>query len=333
MSDCEHTLFVNATTFVQEFKDDALITGLITNFCLCIVLFILFLLSRHCKPILYHLHPHFKPSQEHYFAWFTPILKRSVLEIKESHGIDVAIYLNFLRMCLKILFCLAFTGILVILPINYTGNNGAQESTGSAVISIVNIDPNQENMWREYIHLIVLVINNIIVLYNLFAYYKHMVYYRTEIKLQNEVENYTVRITGFNPLKWNPDLIESFFNKLLPDRVFAVQVVPSLPQLESLFERRFNLIKLKEERVVKSLKKGLLDSASVQFIADEIHKIDEKINSLVQKPHTRQNYYPVMQKIRNSTSIGENTFIIKKKVCRKEQGQAEKNLLQLLFPK
>jgi hypothetical protein len=81
------------------------------------------------------------------FNWIKTIVTYSEKDIQQSHGIDVLVYLQFVKFCIILFVFMTAIGMLVLLPTNYSGTNGMSGFNATCLGNLHEEDP------RLWIHL------------------------------------------------------------------------------------------------------------------------------------------------------------------------------------
>eukprot|EP01125_Pyxidicula_operculata_P013371 TRINITY_DN4430_c0_g1_i2.p1 TRINITY_DN4430_c0_g1~~TRINITY_DN4430_c0_g1_i2.p1 ORF type:complete len:879 (+),score=125.77 TRINITY_DN4430_c0_g1_i2:286-2637(+) len=192
---------------------------------------------------------------------------------------------------------IALFGLIIMIPINYTGSfkdfgiDSNKTVTGLATISMANIDPdNPEDEKRFYAHSIASIFNTLVVCIGLYNVYRKYVSYRVEHLSRKRPENYTVRLSGFDKSYFTEDKIREYFDRISPDMVHQVKVVPYIPKLDNLRKKRFQLVKAKEANMI-DFRKRLKDdnytkteTKTSKILTRRIKKIDKKLEFLLANP-------------------------------------------------
>jgi len=246
----------SAAAAAQRISDDSLATNIIINVVLAVLFFVLYLVSKHYRPKLYQLSD-IKPPIYQKFGWLRPVLYGPLSSVIHTHGMDVFTYLHFLRMCFNIVVALSLFGLIVMMPINATGTNKyAQEPyfvSGTSILSMANIAPD-DNL-RLGFQCLAVIVNSFICCFFLYTFLRVFIKNRVKVKRHHLVQNYTVGITGYDQNKWKQERILQHFSKLFPKRIYSMHVVPDIPKLDALHERRYKLVLEKEAALIKSRKK------------------------------------------------------------------------------
>ena len=145
---------------------------------------LLFELSETQVQIWYRLNP-----SNSVFSWLTPCFKTSDEEVFDLVGIDIFVYLRFVRLCLKFFLLILPYGLLVLLPLNIYGKANLE---GMSSLSMGNIELKSDIYWA---HLFGVWAYSIIIYFLLYREWKTFTHYRQMHLRKGYEEQYSILVT------------------------------------------------------------------------------------------------------------------------------------------
>ena len=87
--------------------------------------------------------------KRNFFSWVYWAFKTSDEDIYAFAGIDALIFLRFMRLMLIFALCTAPYGLIVLLPINFTGNENLVDTFSK--MSMSNIENKSNRLWAHWV--------------------------------------------------------------------------------------------------------------------------------------------------------------------------------------
>jgi len=226
----------------QLTSDDSLLASLLITSSTILFVAILFLVLRIFMKSSYVLHP-FAPLESGLFGWIKVSIMCKWKQFFRTHGLDSLIYLRFLATLCKLAILTMIFGMVVTVPVNYTGSRKnlplghPYHVSGTAIISIANIDPETSDGYRFWAIVVSVYFNSITSFYFFSKVYSTYHKYRLRLKARRSPENLTVRIKNI-PMEITEDQIKEKFYQIFPGKVIAVHRVPYIPNIIEIQEMK-----------------------------------------------------------------------------------------------
>ena len=151
------------------------------------------------------------------FSWLTPCFKLSDEEVFYLVGLDVFVYLRFVRLCLKFFVVILPYGLLVLLPLNIYGTANLK---GMSSLSMGNIELKSDIYWA---HLVGAWAYSIIIFFMMYREWQTFTHYRQLYLRKGYEEQYSILVTDL------PAYVSNTFRKRLTNISGARLPSPSLP--------------------------------------------------------------------------------------------------------
>lgn len=187
-------------------------------------------LNHRRDPLDYHGRRVYTPPPPSYrlFGWVGPVLRLELDTIAETHGLDAALFLKYLR-AMATLFLFLCISSAVLLPVLFTASNkdlpagDALRTIGINRFSIANLS--EDDPWRFWIVLIVEYVLTALVCFYLsfqFAMYSKD---RRHYRAAKNPQNYAVLVQDIPPQSCSQDAVQHYWERLFPGLVEHVYIV------------------------------------------------------------------------------------------------------------
>ena len=125
---------------------------------------------------------------ESFFAWLTPAFRISDEEIYDFAGLDIFVYLRFVRLCLKISVVILPYGLLVLIPLNISGSANLK---GMATLTLGHLEPKSDKLWA---HLVGVWFYSLLLYYLLYKEWETFTHYRQIYLRKGYEEQYSILV-------------------------------------------------------------------------------------------------------------------------------------------
>ena len=179
------------------------------------------------------------------FSWVKVILLMSDEEIIHRTGYDALVFLRFHRLALRCIVKMSVFSILVLLPLNFTGNehkrnvNEGLLFTDFMRFTMANVTAGSPRLWVHCFAAYLLtgiVVRELLVEYNAYNNIRHRYLLSREFHLR------TVLVTNIPRHLRAPSKITTYFKNVYPDAVKSVNMCQNLVQLERLIAKRTQIL-------------------------------------------------------------------------------------------
>lgn len=123
------------------------------------------------------------------FSWMTPCFRISDEEVFDLVGLDIFVYIRFVRLCLKFFLIILPYGLLVVLPLNIHGTVDLQ---GMSSLSMGNIELKSNMYWA---HLVGVWAYSIVIYFLLYREWQIFTHYRQVYLRKGYEEQYSIMVT------------------------------------------------------------------------------------------------------------------------------------------
>ncbi|ODV93242.1 hypothetical protein PACTADRAFT_18741 [Pachysolen tannophilus NRRL Y-2460] len=187
--------------------------------------------------------------QDDFFAWVKPTINEFSIEDYLSYGLDAYLFLRYLMVLLTMFICSAVLNIVILLPINYTGNVENSNVHGLDTLSMSNISPEKNE--RYVAHFIMSLLT--IIWFHYLLLYELNYYYSTKGKFISRINTLsTVLINNVPKNLQNKNIIEGIFNRLPGDieHIWFIYDAQKLNKLSDLTTNFINELEWAECRLI-----------------------------------------------------------------------------------
>lgn len=214
-----------------------------------------------------------------FLAWVSIMTEYTDDEIFFAIGMDSYVFLRFLRMMTLIGGICSCAGLLVLLPVYYTGA-GNEDSYGINLMTMANIAKGSTRLWVPFFFTYIFAS---VFLYFTYKEYQNFTTRRLSLQKRGDTAmvgpqvKYTVQIENVPEDKRTSKGINELADLLGLDDVFDSQIVVSHPGLDAAIARRKTII----VNLENSLAKWESEPADSDTKTRPVIKVDEKTNEPV----------------------------------------------------
>ena len=177
------------------------------------------------------------------FAWVPAAMSMSEDELVENIGLDVAMYLRYMRSMLISFGIVSTIATLILIPLYGTGNyNGrlreisddlytTENVSGLGILSLSNVIPRDARMWGT---LLVEILATLVFIYFLFHDYKRFTELRRKNLASQNPKNYAIAVYDVPSTQNTIELIKQRFETIVPQQVEEVVSVRECSKLKKL---------------------------------------------------------------------------------------------------
>lgn len=187
-------------------------------------------LNHRRNPLDYHGRRVYTPPPPSYrlFGWVGPVLRLELDTIAETHGLDTALFLKYLRAMAALFLCLCIASA-GLLPVFFTASNkdlplgDSLRTKGINRFSIANLP--EDDPWRFWVILLVeYVLTGLVCFYlsGQFALYSKD---RRHYRAAKSPQNYTVLVQDIPPHSCSEEAVQYYWDRLFPGLVERVYIV------------------------------------------------------------------------------------------------------------
>jgi len=193
-----------------------------------------------------------------YFDWVKVCFYMSDQEIIQRIGYDALIFLRFHRLALRCIVKMSIFSFVVLLPLNYTGGGGANAENIKGYVeslfvtdflrfTMANVIGGSPRLW---VHCFAAYLQTAIVVRELLVEYETFNSIRHCYLLSREPHLRTVLVTNIPRHLRSPRKISTYFTHVYPNAVKHVVMCQNLLHLESLVEKRTQLLSNIEQELL-----------------------------------------------------------------------------------
>ncbi|CAN4106563.1 unnamed protein product [Withania somnifera] len=211
--------------------------------------------------------------------WIFRAVRVTEEEILENCGLDVLVFLRLFKFGIRFFLVCSIVGLLVLLPLNYTGSTGPNSSSHSMdAFTISNISSGSDRLW---VHFSFLCFVSCYGMYRLYKEYNDIFIKRTQqlCNRRHEPDQFTILVREIplcNEHKTRGCNVEHFFSKHHPYSYQSFEILYDGRHLDNLLYQAKSLTKKIEDlRHLSSTKKLSRNSA-----VSAARKYDAKIEQL-----------------------------------------------------
>ncbi|ODV95333.1 hypothetical protein PACTADRAFT_42130 [Pachysolen tannophilus NRRL Y-2460] len=286
------------------------VTGILIFFCFCIL--------RYKIPQIYAIRSFrkrdsIKPLPDNYFGWIRVLNNITDDEILEKAGLDAFVFLNFFKLCIKILTTCGLFAMFIISPLRfyYTGEYDKDNISWSKMIISSFIvddgdgdqDPNRDsNEHYLWVYPFFTITFTLLVCYFVNQQTSFVITTRQKyLGSQNSITDRTIKVSHIPPHLNDEEALKEHIERLVAGKVGKVHMVHDYSSLKELFEERKLIINQLESTYsrfyglnVKIFEKNVVPSAIpfkklslfgdkidiLTYLAEKLMKIDDSINEL-----------------------------------------------------
>ncbi|EGC40174.1 hypothetical protein DICPUDRAFT_52216 [Dictyostelium purpureum] len=241
--------------------------------------------------------------------WITHTLFYPLEMIYEHRGIDAYIHLQFLYLCMKMIFILMIFGIGILLPINYTSIDSETEEKLNVTLNTLDtvtvgtIPPKSRRLWAHALS---------IPLFTFIAFYlfqrTNQIYLEKRIRWMSKhnERNYTVLVTEMSKSISNADKMREFFGKFFDSKaILSCHMIYKEMKLRSLWRKHKHVQRSLERVLSESDIKGVPPTRavgwrpgmfggktvnSIEYYTKKLEDVDKLLRVAQQDVHQRQDY-------------------------------------------
>ncbi|GAB5353223.1 hypothetical protein AAMO2058_000019100 [Amorphochlora amoebiformis] len=225
------------------------------------------------------------------FHWLPGTLSISEDEVLKKSGMDAAVYLRFVRMCVTATFILTILSLLLLVPVFGTGEN---ELTGIESISLSNVNQKSDRLWAPAI--LMWIFTGIV------CWLVHVNYLQVQqmrfkaMRTGGKIAHYTVMITQIPDHFDTEAKIRDFMEPQYPDSISHVEPVHDLSVLDTKIKElqsgEVALMKVKTKSETRSLEDGPLmtrnkcggccgdEVEAVKYYTEKVENLKKEIGEL-----------------------------------------------------
>ncbi|KAL1916275.1 uncharacterized protein VTP21DRAFT_5892 [Calcarisporiella thermophila] len=187
------------------------------------------------------------------------IIRLTDEQLLEKIGYDALVFIQFVRLLLRMFFYMTVVGILVIIPVNIVGtlrsNDGDAPGGEIRLLSVADLDNDDRWYWA---HVGVTWIFSTLIYYMLFSQYKSVValrrkYFESE-EYRRSIHSHTVMVLNVPHLKSDSDLAELVRRMNPPYPVQQAYMGRKVGKLPELIEKHEEAVRNLESQLAKYLK-------------------------------------------------------------------------------
>nr|GMD65355.1 CSC1-like protein At3g54510 isoform X1 [Ipomoea batatas] len=221
--------------------------------------------------------------------WIRRAVRVSEDEILETHGLDVLVFIRFFKFGINFFVVCSLIGMVVLLPLNYTGSSVRPKSYHSMdAFAISNISSGSNRLW---VHFSVLCFVSCYALYLLYKECSYILLKRIQ-QLRNKRQypnQFTIlvrRIPFCQEHKVRGCCIDHFFTKHHPYSYQSYQILYDGKELENLVNKAKSAAKRIEDLKVKQ---STNKRSGKSFLSGACRKKDkiEKLEQMLEELHSK----------------------------------------------
>lgn len=209
------------------------------------------LLSANRQNLDYFSNRVYSPSPPSYrlFGWVGPVLNLELDTIVETHGLDTALYLRYLRSMAVLCFLLCLP-CAALLPVYFTASNkdlpdsDDMKTAGIERFSLANVP--SDDPWRYWVTLTVDYVVTILVCvflwFNLSLYSRD----RTRYRSKRNPANYAILVQDIPSPNCSEEAVSEYWQNLFPDDVFRTYFIRDGSKLVKYKNKFWNAVTNRE---------------------------------------------------------------------------------------
>jgi len=237
---------------------DAFLSGLWINSLGVAVCFLTFLCLKSRYPSIYSynlmtgaIQEEFQPADSESwvgatFKQFAILLKMSTSDLTALVGLDVALLIEYKRMCMRMLSFICVPMTVIVVPLNYFVSDPA-ETDSLSTIGIGHVPYGHPYMY--YVYAVMVVFQCVVVKECVFAAQEEFMELRVKwLKSLSYPRSHTVLVQGIPREQQSAKAVRSFFSKaFLPEAIEEVAMVMQTRELEELVKAKCSAEKERHE--------------------------------------------------------------------------------------
>ncbi|VTT74139.1 unnamed protein product [Fusarium fujikuroi] len=250
--------------FSQQLQAASVYSALATSIPVTIGIAIIFSILRPYHQAIYA--PKLKHADEKHvpppigkapWSWITTLWQTKEEQLVPLIGMDATVFLRFVRMCRNMFFTLCFTGVGILLPINYTRwLDYKGDKTANWVINITPLTVYAPAIWSQ---VIIAWCFNLIVMGFLWFNYRKVLqlrrkYFESE-DYQKSLHSRTLMVFDIPKKGCSDEGIARIIDQIAPNSSFArTAVARNVKELPELIEQHDHAVRKLEKVLAKYLK-------------------------------------------------------------------------------
>lgn len=194
--------------------------------------------------VSYPSSPSYRP-----FGWLGPVRRIDLEKVIDSHGLDTALFLRYLRLMIYLFTFLTVTSIMV-LPIYYTGTNkdlgqnDPSRTLGVNKFSLANLS--KDDPWRFWFTFAIELVISVATCHFLRNEFMHYSAARRRYRSSKNPANYTILVQDIPEPNFSEEAVRHYWNKIFPGQVARVYVIYDARKLVSEKAKFWNAVTKRE---------------------------------------------------------------------------------------
>ena len=173
--------------------------------------------------------------------WLSVISKVSDDDFLYMAGLDAYIMLRYIKACIKVTLFYTLCGMIVLMPVYYTGKANQTSNWEKYTIANVRADPEAKRLWAAVVMAYILAGAFCTIMRE---EYKHFLERRVEYFDKGGDKDtplqtyYTVMVDRIPPRLRNKAALHAFFERMLPGQVYSLEMAYDLTELDRACRKR-----------------------------------------------------------------------------------------------
>eukprot|EP00177_Eucheuma_denticulatum_P000975 GFKZ01001764.1.p1 GENE.GFKZ01001764.1~~GFKZ01001764.1.p1 ORF type:complete len:800 (-),score=119.57 GFKZ01001764.1:2043-4442(-) len=256
----------NADTTDADAQTTALIYNVAIGTAITLVSFLIFDLLRKHVPSVYEARRtlNARYSSPDYFnnrvsypgspsyrflRWVGPVLRIDLDNLIDSHGLDTALYLRYLRS-MTTLFLILTIPSTALLIVYFTASNkdlpssDIRRTLGVNKFSIANLD--RDDPWRFWFTYAIELLNIAIIAYILSVEFRYYSSVRRRYRSSRNPANYAILVQDIPNTSFSDHAVHHYWNKLFPNQIARVYLIYDARKLLANKQKFWNAVTKRE---------------------------------------------------------------------------------------
>lgn len=261
-----NTTQTGAAHYSSGMEFSILVKSVFTSLCFCTIQFTLFCFLRPILKSLYQPRCFCVPNNVRMemlppglLAWILPIFRYNI-SYYLSLGLDAYFFVRFIHILLLYFICIGSLNILVLVPLNLTGNaNGYMTESGLDKLSLSNIAPPKINRLNSHciMSLITIGLFHWLIIYELQSFIKIRQSHLLLKKHNSLISTNTILLRNVQPCLRDIDIINDMFSQISPCVIKNVWFLYDFNGINDDIEELSNTLNLLEMEEISYIKKEL----------------------------------------------------------------------------
>eukprot|EP00029_Vermamoeba_vermiformis_P002089 TRINITY_DN12485_c0_g1_i1.p1 TRINITY_DN12485_c0_g1~~TRINITY_DN12485_c0_g1_i1.p1 ORF type:complete len:775 (-),score=98.84 TRINITY_DN12485_c0_g1_i1:120-2444(-) len=167
--------------------------------------------------------------------WIRTVVKYDENKVFLTYGIDMTLYLQFLRQLIVIFSILSVLGLCVLIPVNVSGNSDVSDGSYFNMTCLGNIDEKDPRLWVHLGAVYVFTIGIIVFVFRTYNNYISTVYKYKKLPLP---QNYSVLVKNIPKDITTSQQLKEHFERMYPGQILSSSLLFDLSKIRDRINKR-----------------------------------------------------------------------------------------------